>query len=95
MSLLASKIHTQGDTKRWTVCYDAWLDNAATIQTITVHSSSTTCTVTTPAPTILGGDVVFFLTGGTLNEQLTISLTMTDTLGNIKNDTIAFTVVAP
>jgi hypothetical protein len=91
--LLGSKTHTVGDTRRWTVQYGDWLANTATIDTIVATSSSTTCTVQTP--TILGTDVVFFLIGGTLNEQLTVTLVMTDDLGNIKTDTIAFTVIAP
>jgi hypothetical protein len=91
--LLGSKQHTVGDTKRWTVDYDQWLANTATIAQIDVQSSSITCTVGNVS--ILGHSIVFYLTGGTLNEQLTVSLTMTDDLGNIKNDTIAFTCVAP
>jgi hypothetical protein len=93
MMLLASRTHTAGDTKRWSVSYDRWLDNTAEIETIDIQSSSTTCTVN--APQILGHDVIFFLTGGTLNERVTLTLTMTDDLGNVKHDTIAFTVVAP
>jgi hypothetical protein len=91
--ILGSKSHTAGDTKRWTVDYDAWLDNTATIEQCAVTSSSTTCTA--GEVLILGNQVIFFLTGGVLNEQLTVTLTMTDSLGNIKNDTISFTVVAP
>lgn len=95
MTLLASKQHTVGDTRRWTVRYKRWLDNTVGIKTITAVSSSTTCTIGTPAPVILGQDVQFYLTGGALNETLTVTLTMTDTIGNVKNDTLVFTVVAP
>jgi hypothetical protein len=91
--LLGSKTHTVGDTKQWTIDYDRWLDNAATIQTITAVSSSTTCTVS--VPTILGHQVRFLVSGGTLNETCTVTLTMTDSFGNVKKDTLAFTVVAP
>jgi hypothetical protein len=93
MALLGSFRHTENDTKRWVVDYDCWLANTASIEQIDVQSSSTTCTVGNIS--ILGHSIVFFLSGGTLNEQLTVSLTMTDDLGNIKNDTIAFTCVAP
>lgn len=44
---------------------------------------------------VLGPNVNFFLSGGTRNERLMVALQMTDNVGNIKNDTIAFTVVAP
>lgn len=92
MALLGSKQHTAGDTKRWTVNYEFWLDNAAVIDAIDVQSSSTTCTVNDIA--VSGPTIVFFLAGGELNERLTVSLTMTDNFGNIKHDTIAFMVVA-
>ena len=92
MALLGSKQHTEGDTKRWTVNYADWLDNAATIEQIDAQSNSVTCTV--GSVQILGHDIVFFLSGGELNERLNVSLTMTDDLGNIKHDTIAFTVIA-
>jgi len=95
MALLASKAHTQNDTRRWVVDYGAWLDNTATISTITVTSSSTTCTVAAPVPTVLGSEVIFFLKGGVLGETLVITLAITDSFGNVKTDTISFYVVAP
>jgi hypothetical protein len=48
MALLASKQHTAGNTKQWTVNYDHWLDDAAEIQQIDIQSSSATCTVNLP-----------------------------------------------
>jgi len=91
--LLGSKQHTEGDTRRWTINYGSWLDNTANLIDASVASNSTTCVVGDIA--VLGPDVSFFLSGGERNERLTVSLTMTDNIGNIKNDTIAFTVVAP
>jgi hypothetical protein len=92
MALLGSRQHTVGDTKRWMVDYENWLDNAATIEQADVQSDSLTCTV--GGITILGPDIFFLLIGGVLNERVNVSLTMTDNLGNIKHDTIAFTVIA-
>jgi len=90
--LLASRSHTAGDTKRWTVRYDEWLDNTEIAQ-MEVVSNLPSCTIGNI--TILGTEIVFFLSGGNVNEQLTLTLTMTDDLGNIKQDTVAFTIVAP
>ena len=90
--MLGSKNHTAGNTIRWTVRYGNWLTNC-NISQIDVQSSSATCTVGNIE--ILGPDIVFFLSGGELNERLTVALTMTDERGNTKNDSIAFTVVAP
>jgi hypothetical protein len=92
MGTLASKHHTQGDTKVWKVSYEDWLDNAAMIEQADVQSSSPTCTVSDIE--ISGPRIVFLLTGGTLNERVTVTLTMSDNFGNIKHDTIFFTVVA-
>lgn len=91
--LLGSKQQTVGDTKRWRVNYSRWLDNTATLQSTTVTSSSSTCTVSNVS--ILGYEVIFFLVGGVLNETLTVSVQITDSFGNVKHDTIAFTVLAP
>ena len=92
--LLGSKVHTAGDTKRWKLDFHRWLDNTATIVNASVTSSSETCTVR-PAPKILGKEVIFFLTGGTVGETLTVSVMIEDSFGNIKNDTVAYTVIAP
>jgi hypothetical protein len=91
--LLGSKTHTAGDSRRWIIDYSRWLDNTATIVSVTTHSSSTTCMV--DAGEVKGKEVVFHLTGGTVGETCTVSLTMTDSFDNIKQDTIKFTVVAP
>jgi hypothetical protein len=90
---LASKRHTVGDTRKWTVDYERWLDNTVDIETIQVQSSSTSCTI--QSSQVLGDTVIFFLTGGNLGETLTVSLHMTDTDGNVKSDQIFFTVVSP
>jgi hypothetical protein len=91
--LLGSKTHTAADTRRWIIDYSKWLSNTATIEAMTAMSSSTTLTVTTPE--ILGNDVQFFISGGSLGETATIALQMTDSFGNVKNDTLSFCVVAP
>ena len=91
--LLGSKSHTEGDTKRWRIDYSRWLENPATIESAIVTSSSATCTVDDSV--VLGKEVIFFITGGTRGEQVTVSIEMTDTDGNVKHDNIVFTVVAP
>lgn len=91
--LLGSRQHTAGDTRRWILDYSRWLGNTVEIAGVNVTSSSTTCTVEDSE--ILGKEVIFFLTGGVQGETLTVSVVMTDSDSNVKNDTIAFTVVAP
>ena len=91
--LLASKPHTANATTRWRIDYSRWLENTATITDATVASSSPTCSAENSS--VLGKDVIFFLTGGETGETFMVSIIITDSLGNIKPDTIAFTVVAP
>lgn len=91
--LLGSKQHTAGDTRRWRIDYSRWLANTVDIVDAVVTSSSITCTVDDSV--VLGDEVIFFLIGGLQGETLTVAVAMTDTDGNVKNDTIAFTVIAP
>jgi len=93
--LLGSKNHTEGDIRRWTVSYGRWLANTATIEQAksTVTSSSTTCTVNNVS--VLGDEIIFFLTGGVQGETFTVSIKMVDSFTNEKNDTISFHCVAP
>jgi hypothetical protein len=91
--LIASKQHTAGDTRKWIINYDHWLDNAASIVSAQVTSSSLTCTV--GSSEVKGKEVSFLLTGGTPEENLTVTLKMTDNFDNVKTDSIKFTCVAP
>jgi hypothetical protein len=80
MTLLATKQHTANGTERWTVDYDRWLDNAAEIERIDVTSSSATCTASEPQA--LGRQASFLLNGGEVGENVTVTLTMRDSLKN-------------
>jgi hypothetical protein len=91
--LIASKQHTAGDTRKWIVDYERWLDNAAKIVTAEVTSSSTTCTI--DSSEVNGKEVTFMLTGGNPEEILTVTLKMTDNFDNVKTDSIRFTCIAP
>jgi hypothetical protein len=91
--LQASKAHTAGNNVRWKVNYDSWLDNAVEIQTMNITSSSATLTI--GQIQVLGRHIYFFLTGGNVNEQATITLTMIDTINEKKVDTLQITVVTP
>jgi hypothetical protein len=91
--LIASKQHTAGDTRKWIIDYDRWLDNAASIVSAQVTSSSLTCTI--DSSEVKGKEVIFLLTGGNLEENLTVTLKVTDNFQNVKTDSIRFTVIAP
>lgn len=93
MPLLGSKQHTSGDVRRWRLDYGRWLENTATILSADVTSSSLTCTADNV--TVLGREIVFYLNGGEVGETLMLGVAMTDSLDNVKHDTISYTVVAP
>jgi hypothetical protein len=93
MQMTGSKTHTVGATARWIVDYCKWLANTAQLTAVQATSSSLTLTVSNV--TYEGSMVIFFLKGGALGETATLTLTITDTFGNIQPDTLSFTVVAP
>lgn len=90
---LAKRSHTEGDRRRFVIDYSEWLDRGNTVESAVVTSDSTTATVDDVTTT--ADKVIFFVNGGSLNETFTVSVAMTDTRTEIKNDTIDFTVVAP
>ena len=91
--LQKSAAHGATNTIRWRVDYKNWLDNATELQTLNITSSSATLTI--GAIQILGRHAYFFVQGGTVGEQATVTLTATDFFGEKKVDTVQFTVVAP
>ena len=107
--LLGAKNHTVGNVRRWFIDYRDWLDDGVTVATFTagVQAGSDqiggitgptggSAAVAVASPAVVSGHKgVMVVSGGVLNETFTASLVMTDTKGEVKNDTIAFTVVAP
>ena len=91
--LIHSDTHPVGGTIRWRVQYSRWLENTAYIVSCTVSPSNASYTV--GAVQILGKDVVFTVAGGALNLSVTITVTMTDSLGNVLPDTINLVGVSP
>lgn len=91
--LLGSKQHTAGDTRLWKISYDRWLDNTATIQEIELTPDADDCTIDDIV--ILGREVNFILAGGTINTTCVVAVKMTDSLKNVKTDSLMFTFVAP
>lgn len=95
--LLGSKILAISDIRRYTIDYSEFLFKGITLATVTA-------TVTTPyVKTTVGSatlddakrKVYLFLIAGTVVENLTVQLEITDSLGQQINDTINFGVVEP
>jgi hypothetical protein len=98
MALLGQKPHTAGNTTRYAIDYNAWLDPG-----VTLTAGSVTMDPTTPTPNISitgvthtsSNHLLFFVAGGTVNEIFTLDVQITDSRGEVKNDTVRFVVVAP
>lgn len=91
--ILPAKRHTAGNRRRFTVDYLAWMNEGTTMAAFTATSSSDTATVDGAA--IQGDDTgVFFVNDGVAGETFNVYLTMTTSYGEIRHDTVPFTVNA-
>lgn len=97
--LLGRKPHTAGNHKIFEVDYDQWLADGDSLTAATVVlSSAFTATVTDVSIatiTVKPRHFYFTLIGGAVNETFTLDVQATDSRGEIKKDTLGFTVVAP
>lgn len=93
MAQIANNPHTVGNRIRYSLDYSIWLPDGVSVTSATVVSSSTTCTVDTI--TFPDNKVFFFLNGGKLAEVLIVTVSMTDSKGEIKLDTMRFFCVNP
>lgn len=98
--LLGQKAHTAGNAIRYAVDYSNWLDDGVSLTAATVVlDPSFTATVKdiviTETEMTPSHKVVFLMTGGSINEAFTLDVQITDSRGEVKNDTCAFIVVKP
>lgn len=94
MATIAHRNHTVGDVRQYFVSYDEVMRRGDWI-TIAAVTSSTPDAVITGKAIIEPHKIMFFVGGGVLNEDFTVSLIVTDNNSEIFNDTMAFHVVAP
>jgi hypothetical protein len=92
-------IHGAGNAIRYEIDYSDWLEDGTSLTagTVTMDAASigivdvTIGTVTlTPSHRL-----VFLLSGGSLNETFILDVQATDSRGEIKNDTLSFSIQAP
>lgn len=98
--LLGSQNITVGDVRRYLVSYEEFLIKGAVLTAVTVAvSAGATSTVgtsaTAPKLTVDEKGIIFWLTGGVLNEKFTLNVQVQDNNSETVHDTINFTVVAP
>ena len=99
MALLKTIIFTAGNKTRFRLDYSEWLDEGASVVSGTVALLAVvpaiTDVVVSGVTVDAQGHLRFFVAGGSINEGFVIAVSATDSRGEIKNDTIAFTCQAP
>lgn len=91
--VLARRRLTAGDKRLITVSYEYWLASGVTLAAALVTDNSANLTIS--AITVYADYITFFVQGGVVNESITLSIQTTDSIGEIKNDTVELFVVAP
>jgi hypothetical protein len=99
--ILGQKAHTAGDTIRYIVNYTDWLEDGVSLTAGTVVLdplfTATVRDITISGVTVLTehNKVAFVMAGGSVNENFTLDVQITDSRNEVKNDTLLFQVVAP
>ena len=92
---LGSFVKTPIERKRYAIDYSEWLDTSETLATIVYTiPATTTPPLVVDATSIDSGNTiaVFFINGGLNGRQYTVEVVATTSGGQIKEDTILFTV---
>src|ERR1035437_9552141 len=98
MALLKNILFTAGNKTRFRLDYSEWLEDGSTLTsgTVTLLGVPTIVDVVISGAAVdAQGHLVFFVAGGSVNEVFTIAVQATDSRGEITNDTISFSCVAP
>jgi hypothetical protein len=87
---------TPSERKRYAIDYSEWLDTGETVAsyvfTVTPSDATTPFTVDASSLSASGTSIVFFVSGGNNNSQYTVDVKATTSGGQIKEDTVLFTV---
>ena len=89
-------IKTPSERKRYAIDYSEWLDTGETVSTyvFTVTPSTATVPFAVDSSSLAssGKVLVFFVSGGDANDQYTVDVKATTSGGQIKEDTVLFSV---
>lgn len=97
MAVLGKYFQDPDERKRYTIDYEDWLDQGELISSVTFDVTPSTGT-----PVVIDGDaidpdslgVVFYASEGTAGVTYKVYVTMTSSNGQIKQDTVQFTIKA-
>jgi hypothetical protein len=92
--MLKRIIHGAGNAIRYEIDYSDWLEDGTSLTagTVTIGIVDVTIGTVTLTPS---HRLVFLLSGGSLNETFILDVQATDSRGEIKNDTLSFSIQAP
>lgn len=101
MSRLSKYIQTPDEEKQYAIEYSDWLADSETLSSVTFTVTPTTSPAfSVPASSITTGDtgvnslLKFFVSGGVDGNTYTVLVTVTTSIGQIKQDTVLFQVRA-
>ena len=97
--LLGQKSQGVGDTIRYRITYENWLEEGESLATpvsVVLDPASTGKDATIGSVSITPSNhVIFTVSGGSVNETFTFDVQVHNSRGEIKNDTLAITIVQP
>lgn len=92
---LSTYVKTPAERKRYAIDYSEWLDTAETLTDVNFSVTPATTTPFSVDAFVLDTDfksVIFFVSGGENTKQYTVDVRATTSGGQIKEDTIIYTV---
>ncbi len=94
--LLGTRQITVADVRRYVVDYRDFLPKGVTLKSpVVTVPAGLTSTIGSVSLDPSDTQVIFYVTGGVLNETFTVTVQVQDTNSETINDTISFTVIAP
>lgn len=93
---LGTRNITVADIRRYTIDYREFLPKGIVLKTpVVTLTAGVTSSVSNVQLDDTNTKLIFYVTGGVLNETFTASVQVQDTNSEVINDTINFTVIAP
>lgn len=94
MANLGRRLISQGETRRYTIDYDGFLDTTESLSSFVFAASAGPATVSSSSIAGDGKSVVFYVTGAVdATPAFDINVTATTSLAQIKEDHVEFEVV--
>lgn len=103
MMILAKLVKTPAERRRYEVDYSAWLADGETIVSVIFSVSQDNLDDTPVSPLVVDAyaiaspatNIVIFVSLGDVSESYAVDIKATTSIGQVKEDTIRFSVRAP